>query len=145
MWLRNYFQTLFIKSKLRTSVDQQFYIQFFVVWPSQGLPKYIEIEVLITCFFFIKNSFKTKNNSRTSLSASFPTWFFKKLYLTLYSINWRNFIFWLSLLVQILGKMQIVIFCFPVCEVINFKINPSFLIKPFSYMTKRASIKIQIS
>ena len=31
--------------------------------------------------------------------------------------------------------MCIVIICYPVCGVINFEINISFLIKPFSYMT----------
>ena len=43
----------------------------------------------------------------------------------------------LSLLLEILGKMCIVIVCFPDCDAINFEIILSFLIKPFSYMTKK--------
>ena len=34
--------------------------------------------------------------------------------------------------------MHIVIICYPVCDVMNFEINLSFLIKPFSYMTKKS-------
>ena len=50
--------------------------------------------------------------------------FWRKIFLTLYFIKWPSFIVWL-------GNIQIDIFCFPVCEVINFEINLSFLIKPF--------------
>ena len=32
--------------------------------------------------------------------------------------------------------------CFPVCDVINFKTDLNFLIKSFSYMTKKAKMKI---
>ena len=37
---------------------------------------------------------------------------------------------------HVLNNMSIVIICFPICDVVNFEINLSFLIKPFSYMTK---------
>ena len=52
-----------------------------------------------------------------------------------YSINWPYFIDWLRLLFEMLGNMRIVI-CFPFNDIINFEIKLSFLIKPFSYMTK---------
>ena len=38
---------------------------------------------------------------------------------------------WLPLLHEILDNMCIVIICFPVCDIMNFEINPSFLILPF--------------
>ena len=34
--------------------------------------------------------------------------------------------------------MGVAIIYFPVCDVMNFKINPGFLIKPFSYMTEKS-------
>ena len=37
--------------------------------------------------------------------------FSTKVFLTLYSINWSNFIDWLSLLLEILGNMCIAIVC----------------------------------
>ena len=59
----------------------------------------------------------------------------------LYSIDWPSFIVWLPLLFEILGNMFIVtIFC-PVCDVINFEINHSFLIKAFFYITKMSGQK----
>ena len=38
--------------------------------------------------------------------------------------------------------MYIAIICFPVYDVIDFEINFSLLIKPFSYMTKKVGPKI---
>ena len=43
----------------------------------------------------------------------------------------------LPLLFEILSNMCIAIVCFPGCNVINSEINLIFLIKPFSYMTKK--------
>ena len=65
--------------------------------------------------------------------------------LKLYSINWWSFIFWLPLLLEIFGNMCIAIVCWPDCDVINFKSNLTFLIKPFLYMTKKARQKLKIS
>ena len=59
----------------------------------------------------------------------------------LYPNNWPNFIVWLPLLLEILGNMRIVITCCPVCGVMNFQINHSFLIKPFFYMIKKLGKK----
>ena len=59
----------------------------------------------------------------------------KKKLLALYSINWPNFIAWLLLPLEILDNTWIVISCWSVCDVINFKINLSHFIKPFFYIT----------
>ena len=57
----------------------------------------------------------------------------------LHSTNWRNFIVWSPLLLEILGSMCITIACFLDCDVIKFKINLNFhIIKPFGYMTKKS-------
>ena len=62
--------------------------------------------------------------------------FFKKMFLMLYSVNWPNFIAWLTLLFKILVNMCIAFVCQPGCVVIDFEVNLIFLIKPFSYITK---------
>ena len=56
--------------------------------------------------------------------------FSKKMFLMLYSINWRNLIVWFLLLLEILGNICIAIVSFPGCGFINFKINLIFLVKP---------------
>ena len=40
---------------------------------------------------------------------------------------------------------SILIICCPVCDVINFKINHSFLVKPFFYITKKSEQTVNIS
>ena len=45
--------------------------------------------------------------------------------------------FMLTLLLEILGNMCIVTICYPVCDVINFEINHSFLIKRFFHINKK--------
>ena len=51
----------------------------------------------------------------------------RKIFLMLLDINGPNFIAWLPLLLEILNNIYIVITCCPVCDVINFEINVSFL------------------
>ena len=71
--------------------------------------------------------------------------FWRKMFLMLYSINRQNFIAGLLLLLEILGNMCIVIVCLPVCDVINFEIKVSFLIKTFAYMMIKFRTEISIS
>ena len=42
-----------------------------------------------------------------------------------------------------LGIVFIVIICLPVCDVIDFQFNLSFLIKPFSHMIKKPGQKFE--
>ena len=79
--------------------------------------------------------------SGTIFSATFCMCFFWKRSLMLYSIDWPSFIVWLPLLLEIFGNMFIVIIFCPVCDVINFEINHSFLIKAFFYITKMSGQK----
>ena len=73
--------------------------------------------------------------------AHFAYDFLRKIFLMLYAINWPNLIAWLPLLLEILVNMCIAIICQPSCDVINFEINLTFLIKPFSYMTRKSREK----
>ena len=68
--------------------------------------------------------------------------FSRNIFLMLYSINWPNFTAWLSLFLEILGNMFVVIIRCLVCDIINFEIYYSFLIKPFN---KKVTTKMQIS
>ena len=66
----------------------------------------------------------------------------------LHSINGPSSIVWFSVLPEILDNMYIVIIAvmfFPVDDLINLKTNLSFLIKQFSYITKKARIKTSIN
>ena len=61
--------------------------------------------------------------------------FLRKIFLMLSSINCSDFFVWLPLLLEILGNMCIeTIFC-PGYDIINFKINRSFLIKSLTKKT----------
>ena len=61
--------------------------------------------------------------SRTSLLNLLHD-FWRKIYMTFILLTDRNFIPWFPLLLKILWNMCIVIICCPVCDVINFEINP---------------------
>ena len=67
--------------------------------------------------------------------------FQEKKLLILGSIIWPNLIAWLPFLLEILGNICIAIICCPACSVINFVINHSRLIKPFSYIIKNSGQK----
>ena len=85
-----------------------------------------------------KTFLKNQEMPWTCLPNSFSAWFLRKIFLVLYLINWPNFIAWLPLILEILGNLCILIICCPACEVINFGINHSFLIKWFSYIAKKS-------
>ena len=65
------------------------------------------------------------------------------MFLKLYSINWPNFIARLPLLLEILVNICIAIVCYPSCDVIDFKIDFIFLVKPFSCKTKTSKQKFK--
>ena len=69
--------------------------------------------------------------------------FLQRMFFMLYSINRPNFIVWLHLLLEILGKMNTAIVCFPGYDVINFEIKLIFQIKPFFYMNKKLRQKFK--
>ena len=69
--------------------------------------------------------------------------FSRKKFHMLHSINWPNFVFWLSLLLTILSNMCITIVLQSGCSVMKFENNLIFLIKSFCYMTKRSRQKLK--
>ena len=69
--------------------------------------------------------------------------FSRKMFLMLHSVNWPNFIVSLSLFLEILGNLDIVINCFPRCDIINFEITLIFPIKPFFYLTEKSRQKFK--
>ena len=85
---------------------------------------------------YIKLFQKTKIGVELVCLPHFLHDFWREIFLTLYFVNWPNFIAWLLLLLKILGIMRIVIICFPDCDVINFEINLSFIIRSFFIETK---------
>ena len=70
-------------------------------------------------------------------------WYFKKKRLMLYCTNWPGFIVWMSLVYKISKIMSIVIVYYPACEVVNFEIYLSFLVKPFSFMIQKPEQKFK--
>ena len=56
------------------------------------------------------------------------------------AISWPYFIAWLALLLEI-SNTCIAIIYFPVCDIINFEITLSFLIKQFFNITKKVRTK----
>ena len=64
------------------------------------------------------------------------------MFLMSISINWNNFIVWLSLLFEILGNINIAVICFPGCDVINFEINLIILMKPYMIKNSRHDLNI---
>ena len=64
--------------------------------------------------------------------------FSRKIFFMLYPVIWTNFTIWLVLTIEKLGKVTIVIICIPICDVIDFEINISFLVKPFFTWPKKS-------
>ena len=113
---------------------------------------YVQVEVYqnvlkLRCWrlvFILYNIFFKKKGGLELVSPSnFLHIFQRKIFLKLCFISWPNSIAWLSLLLEILGNVCIVSICCPVCDVINFEINLSFLIKPFFYITKKSGQKCE--
>ena len=117
------------------SLDQQSVISLFLL--------YVKVEVYrnilkLRCWSFAFTLY-------TGLPTSFSAWFLKKKKkngFKLYYIHRPNFFAGLLLLLKILGNTCFVTICCPVCDVINFEINRSFLTKlTFSYIIKKSKQK----
>ena len=80
---------------------------------------------------------KKKRGLELVFRPHFPHNFWRKIFLLLYSINWPNFIAWLSLLCEILGNMCIV------NQVVTSKIFKLTNLIFLSYMTKKLWQKLK--
>ena len=122
----------------------KFYTVCFFYIASRGSSKYIETKLQTTCLRVISSSFsKNKKGLELVSLPHFTHNFWRKIFLLLYSINWPNFIVWLPLLCEIFGNKCIAIVCKSGCNVMNFGVNLIFLIKPFSYITKKSWQKLK--
>ena len=81
------------------------------------------------------------NNISIEKKKDFVYDFSRKTFLILYSINWPNFIVWLSLHLEILGNMCIKTVYFPGCDVIDFDFNVILLIKLLFCMSEKSRQK----
>ena len=69
--------------------------------------------------------------------------FQEKKFFIFYYINWSSLNVSLFLLLEILGNMCIAIACYQFCDLIDFEIYLSVLVKPFSYMTETLAQKLK--
>ena len=66
-----------------------------------------------------------------------------KMFIMFSSINWLNFIVWLSLILRYWTICALQLFVFSGCDVINFEVNLIFLIKSFFCMNKMSRQKFK--
>ena len=101
-------------------------------------------------FTLCKDFLITKKSSVISIPNSFAAWFLKKKkklfshYILLTDQTSLPDVF-ISCDLEVLVNMCIVIICCPVCDLIGFEINHSFLIKPIFYITKKWEKNVNIS
>ena len=80
-----------------------------------------------------------RKGSANSFFITFKKNLSRKIFFILYSFNRPNFMFWLPLLLEILGNMLFPLFV----DVIKLEINLILLIKPFFYITKKLRQKLK--
>ena len=83
----------------------------FYCMASWGMWKYIETKLQIRCFKLIKIFLKRERSLELVSLPHFLHAFWRKMFITLYFINWSNFIAWLPLFHNILGNICIVTVC----------------------------------
>ena len=120
----------------------RFLLQFVLnVCASEGLAKYIQNKVLSNCLYL--SVFQNQKNLVSLFH--FLAEFWRKIFLTLHSVNWPDFAvslrYLVFLLLEILGIMCIAIVSFPADDVINFETNISFIIR-FPTWPKKSGPKI---
>ena len=101
-----------------------------------------------TCCLFlphIKLFEKIKRGLGLASLSHFLYNFWKKIFLSLYYINYPNFIACFSLFCKILSSMSNPVVCWPVFDVMNFEMNFIFLTKPFLLHDKKVKTKSEIS
>ena len=91
----------------------------------------------------IKLFWKTKSGLELVFLPHFLHNFYRKIFISGYSINWPHAILWLPLIPEISNNVCMVILCYPGCDVINFEVNLIFLIKPFFYISKKLRQKFR--
>ena len=127
------------KSKLSIFLDQHSKVLYsapLLYVHVEGYQNILKLGCRLLGFTWHKAFLKNKKKSEISFPTPFSHGFCRKISLTLYFINWPNFIVWWPLLLEMLDNMCIVIILFSRLWRHNFESNLCFLIKPFSHLTK---------
>ena len=115
----------FKNSEFHIFMDQQFEFSYSLLLLYVQVKDYQNIlKLRYQSLAFISNKafVKPRRRSWTNIFASFSAWFWRKIFLTLYSINWPNIIGWLLLYFEMSHEVFMVILCYPVGDFINFEI-----------------------
>ena len=137
-------QTLSKHLKLSISLDQQskdLCSLFLLYAHAEIYRKILKLSFRPYDFTSYKTFLKNKKRTGTRLPTSFSARFLKKNYFSHYNLL-TNQISLSHCLYLYLSSMSIVIVFFSGCDVTNFEISLNFLIKSFSYMTKKVRTKI---
>ena len=117
----------------------------FIIWQVDGYRNILKLSCRSLAFSSYQVFQKMRKGLELMSLPHFPHSFWRKTFILLYSINWQNFIVYLSLLCEILGNVCIAIFCKPGCDIMNFEVNLVFLIKPFFLHDQNVVKKSSIS
>ena len=141
---RNYPQTLFQKIKIEHisgSIVYSFIQLISIACLFKGYRSIVNPNWIPLAFTLYKAFEKTKRGLELVSLTHYLHHFWRKIFFLLYSI-WPNFIVWLPLIREILSNIFIVIVYEPGCDVINFEIDPIFLIKQFLLHEQKFRTKI---
>ena len=89
------------KSRWSSAYFQYIRITLNLVYNKSKLCKPLDFRLLVQSY---AQFWLFKKVSENNFFTTFSIWFLKKNIFLLYSINWPNFIFWLPLLLEMLGK-----------------------------------------
>ena len=114
------------------------------VCPGRGLSNHIKTKGWPLAFTLYKDILKNKKRSVTIFSASFSAWFLRKnishvIFYQLTKFHCPN----AFTSRDVRQYMCCNFICLPVCDVMNFEINFSFLIRPFFYMSEKSRQKFK--
>ena len=110
---------------------QSFFFLYVQVKVYQNI---LEVRYWLLTFTLYKAFLKNKKKLELVSLPHFNHDFWKEVFITLYFINWPNFIAWLPSFLEILGNRCIIIICSPICDVMNFEIT----IKLSFYITRKS-------
>ena len=151
-WLFNHLEKWLVKKaevNFKTHDVRGFYkksrlkcyeVCFYLMPKSSFYQNILELRSWPIAFTLYKAFPKTKRRSKLVL-LPYMQGIWGKILLMLFFINWPSFIACLSLRFGILSNISIANICCPVCNVINFEINLSFLTNIFFCIIKKLGQK----
>ena len=120
----------------------KFYTVHFCCMDGWALSKDLKTKLQTTFFYLMLSILKKTSRGPELVSLlHFLRNIWKNIFFLLYTINWRSFIVCFFLLREILGRMCIVLVCWPDCDVMKFEVNIIFLVKPFFQQSQKVVTK----